>query len=371
MDKKEKIKKTLKEILKVVVVLLLCGLFGAYLQFGIRGSSAERFLDEYFSYFATNNYKEMYKMSEIENSGLINEETFEIMCNYNRFSGSLNDYKLGEPIKEGRYLTYTIKYYTGKEKEEHFYTVTLHKQKKHYLLFFPTWKVSIDSSYVNDVTIKAPKGSYVKLDGKSIKTYKEYTKEDVDRDTYKLEKIFKGDHNISITTDDEEFSQTKYIDSDNQQVVIDPMEFDLTPAEKSKIYKYSTFVVESIYEYAMDTRRNVNDATALFANTPEAAAVATAVYNNMMAAIQREDGASLRIIDIGKMTPTITKYERKKMVEVKVDYDYTFTAVSGTSTLSGIVENYNGKGTNTATVVLNMINDEWQIVDLQMNCISY
>ena len=58
-------------------------------------------------------------------------------------------------------------------------------------------------------------------------------------------------------------------------------------------------------------------------------------------------------------------------VIVEVTYNYEFAAVTGTSMLSGIVENYYGAGTSTATVYLNLIDDAWKIVKVDMQCIEY
>ena len=76
MDKVKKVLGFLKDTAKILLVLVIFGGIGVFLQFGVRGSSARSFADEYFSYYATNNYEEMFKMVELEEDGLVDKEAF-------------------------------------------------------------------------------------------------------------------------------------------------------------------------------------------------------------------------------------------------------------------------------------------------------
>jgi hypothetical protein len=372
MDKVKKVLGFLKDTAKILLVLVIFGGIGVFLQFGVRGSSARSFADEYFSYYATNNYEEMYKMVEFEEDGLVDKEAFITKCGSEKIYGSMNNYKFSKPAKDGNYITYVVTYYTGKEKTQNSYTITLHKQRKKYLLFFPVWKVSIKNDYVYDYSIDVPAGTTVTMDNRDVTRYKKSTSKDGLYDNYIIDVLLKGDHTISVVQNEtNEFTKTEYVNEDHQLTKVSSEDFNLMPDEKSKIYEYSTFIVKTVYEYAMDKRRDVNDMKILFANTDAAQASAESVYTSMLAAIEKEDGSALSVINIDKLTPTIKSYTYPDRVTVNVNYTYDFIATAGTSLLNGLVSNYNGSGSADAVVVLNYIDGAWRIVKVNMNCIDY
>ena len=372
MDKVKKVLGFLKDTAKILLVLVIFGGIGVFLQFGVRGSSARSFADEYFSYYATNNYEEMFKMVEFEEDGLVDKEAFITKCGSEKIYGSMNNYKFSKPAKDGAYITYVVTYYTGKEKTQNSYTITLHKQRKKYLLFFPVWKVSIKNDYVYDYSIDVPAGTTVTMDNRDVTRYKKSTSKDGLYDNYIIDVLLKGDHTISVVQNEtNEFTKTEYVSEDHQLTKVSSEDFNLMPDEKSKIYEYSTFIVKTVYEYAMDKRRDVNDMKILFANTDAAQASAESVYTSMLAAIEKEDGSALSVINIDKLTPTIKSYTYPDRVTVNVNYTYDFIATAGTSLLNGLVSNYNGSGSADAVVVLNYIDGAWRIVKVNMNCIDY
>ena len=372
MDKVKKVLGFLKDTAKILLVLVIFGGIGVFLQFGVRGSSARSFADEYFSYYATNNYEEMFKMVEFEEDGLVDKEAFITKCGSEKIYGSMNNYKFSKPAKDGDYITYVVTYYTGKEKTQNSYTITLHKQRKKYLLFFPVWKVSIKNDYVYDYSIDVPAGTTVTMDNRDVTRYKKSTSKDGLYDNYIIDVLLKGDHTISVVQNEtNEFTKTEYVSEDHQLTKVSSEDFNLMPDEKSKIYEYSTFIVKTVYEYAMDKRRDVNDMKILFANTDAAQASAESVYTSMLAAIEKEDGSALSVINIDKLTPTIKSYTYPDRVTVNVNYTYDFIATAGTSLLNGLVSNYNGSGSTDAVVVLNYIDGAWRIVKVNMNCIDY
>lgn len=372
MDKVKKVLGFLKDTAKILLVLVIFGGIGVFLQFGVRGSSARSFADEYFSYYATNNYEEMFKMVELEEDGLVDKEAFITKCGSEKIYGSMNNYKFSKPAKDGNYITYVVTYYTGKEKTQNSYTITLHKQRKKYLLFFPVWKVSIKNDYVYDYSIDVPAGTTVTMDNRDVTRYKKSTSKDGLYDNYIIDVLLKGDHTISVVQNEtNEFTKTEYVSEDHQLTKVSSEDFNLMPDEKSKIYEYSTFIVKTVYEYAMDKRRDVNDMKILFANTDAAQASAESVYTSMLAAIEKEDGSALSVINIDKLTPTIKSYTYPDRVTVNVNYTYDFIATAGTSLLNGLVSNYNGSGSADAVVVLNYIDGAWRIVKVNMNCIDY
>ena len=62
----------------------------------------ERFAEQYFSYYVTNNYEEMYKMIDCEESDFINLDNFIIKCEGEMVYGSITGYEISKPVKQGK-----------------------------------------------------------------------------------------------------------------------------------------------------------------------------------------------------------------------------------------------------------------------------
>ena len=71
------------------------------------------------------------------------------------------------------------------------------------------------------------------------------------------------------------------------------------------------------------------------------------------------------------VTPQITQFVYPDEVSVRVNYQYSFTAVSGTSALSGLVSEFSGEGSYSADVFFNLIDGDWKIVRMDMKCFDY
>ena len=168
-----------------------------------------------------------------------------------------------------------------------------------------------------------------------------------------------------------EITKTQYVTEDTDSITITTNDFAMKPDVQQKLYEYSAFVIKSMYEYSMDKRKNFEDIQILYAETDEAKASAKATFDAISAAISQPDGASLRELDIKTLSPSIESFTYPDKVVVRVDYDYEYKAVTGTSVLSGITEEYTGAGNATSFVHLNLINGAWKIVKVDMSCVDY
>lgn len=369
---KKKILSFFKEMIKIVLTLAVCAGIGIFFALGNRAGSSRRYAEEYFSNYVTNNYKGMYDMIECKESQFINYENFVNKCEGEKIYGSITGYDFSKPVEHGDKVTYVVSYFMGPDTRTNTYTITLKKQKKRTHLFFNTWKVSVDRMIIKDYSIDVPVGTNVTMDGEDISVYKKGTSEDGTTDNYVINEMFSGDHTIAVNLDATgEITKTQYVMGNNESVKITTNDFAMKPDVQQKLYEYSTFVVKSMYEYAMDKTKNVEDISMLYAGTDEAKASARATYDMISAAIQKPDGASLRMLDIKTLSPSIDNFTYPDRVSVTVKYNYEFSAVTGTSTLSGIVDNYNGSGEDSAVVYLNLIDGAWKIVKVDMNCIDY
>lgn len=369
---KKKMISFMRESLKIIFVLLLCAGLGAFLAVGVRAGSAKRFAEEYFSHYVTNNYEAMYEMIDCKESRFITLENFVNKCEGEKIYGSMRGYSFSKGVEQGDRKTYVVSYYMGSDTSPNTYSITLKKQKKKVYLFFDTWKVSINNMIINDYKINVPVGTAVTLDGVDISSYYKSTSEDGTVDTYVIDKLFSGDHTIAVNLDATgEITKTEYVSDNGQEINITTNDFAIKPDVQQKLYEYSTFIVKTMYEYAMNPSKNADDITALYANTEEAKASGKSTYEAIRSAIQQENGAAIRVLDIKRLSPSIESFSYPDRVAVRVEFDYSYSAVTGTSTLSGIVQEYGGEGKDVAYVYLNLIDNAWKIVKVDMTCIDY
>ena len=116
--KEKKAKRVLGEILKILGMLLCCALLGIYLAIGARASSPKRFAKEFFSYYVTNNYEEMYKMIDCEESQFVNFDTYKTKCEGEKIYGSITGYTLSSPVENGNTVTFVASYTVGDDDTE-------------------------------------------------------------------------------------------------------------------------------------------------------------------------------------------------------------------------------------------------------------
>lgn len=371
-DFKKKVLNFIVEAFKIIFILAICAGIGIFYAIGERAGSPERYAEEYFSYFVTNNYEKMYDMVDCNESEFINRENFINKCEGEKVYGSITGYKLSKPVKDGDNITYVVTYYIGADKKPNTYTITLNRQIEKTHMFFDTWKVSLERFMIHDYSISVPVGTRVLMDGVDIAKYKKSTSEDGTLDNYVVNRIFSGDHTVSVHLDATgEITKTQYVTEETDSILITTNDFAIKPDVQQKLFEYSASIIEFMYQYSMDKTKNAKDLAILYAQTPEAQESAKSSFNTLASAITKADGAQMKELDIKTLSPEVISFTYPDRVTVKVDYDYTFKAVTGTTVLSGIVEEYEGAGNSTAYVYLNLIDNAWKVVKVDLECVDY
>ena len=371
-NKKLKIKNFLKEFSKIAGMLLACAALGFFLAIGIRSSSPDRIAKKYFSYYVTNNYEEMYKMIDVKESEFINLENFKIKCEGEKIYGSIKDYKISKPVKQGDTITYVATYKMNDSDSEHTYTITLDKQDYNNFLFFTAWRVSVKRVMINDFKISVPVNTSVNLDGVDVSKFKTQTSKDGTQDIYKINNIFSGDHTVSVNLDATgEITKTQYITNDSKEMVLTTSDFAMKPDVQKKLFEYSTFVVNAMYQYSMDATKNFDDISILYNNTDDAQKSAKSTFDSINKAVVREDGGYIKQLEIKDINPQIAAFTYPDKVTVTVNYNYGYTALTAMTTLSGITSEYSGEVSHFANVYFNLVYGDWKIVKVDMKCIDY
>lgn len=170
-------------ILVILIVLILCGKIIGYFN------SPEYVANKYFKAIANNDYSKIYDLIDVDDSALVNEKVLEDKIS----SLGVDAYKL-ESIQEtedNALITYKYEH----NNQVYVASVLLRKSMQNKYLIFNNWKVQ-SSKVVNNITIKVPINSVVKVDNTDIK---EFLSESTDEyDIYTIEEMISGKYNVSI-----------------------------------------------------------------------------------------------------------------------------------------------------------------------------
>ncbi len=376
MEKKSigrKILGIVREIAKIVVILAVCAFIGIFIAVGERAGSSRRFTEQYFSYYITNNYQEMYKMIDKGSSDFISFENFKSMCSGEKIYGSLLNYSLGSATKNGNSVTYVVSYYMEGDTNQHTYTITLNKQKKKNYLFFNEWKVSVKRFLVEDFLVKTPVGMKATLDGNDLEKYSDGTSEDGTQDYYKIPILFTGDHTLIISSDQiGNVSKAVYIKKEDTSIEMTSKDFKMKAGEQSEIESYSNMLLINIYSDVIDNVSTFDDRVSKFiASDENSQEIGRYTFDELRRAVRREDGGFLDKLQFQVVTPYLKSYEYPDKAVVQVDYSYSFKAKSGTSLLSGLVRDYSGTGDQSALYTFSLINGVWKVTGMEMPCVNY
>lgn len=369
----KKIGLILIEIIKMAVIFAICGGIGIFLAVGERAGSSERFAEQYFSYYITNRYEDMYDMIDKSGSGFISYNNFESMCTGEKVYGQIQDYKMGSAVKHGNDVTYVVSYYMYEDPQPYSYTITLNRQVPKVYGFFPTWKVSIERFLVKNFKIYTPAGTEMMLDGKKMEAYKHGQTEDGSKDIYKVPNIFLGDHTISVhDAMIGKLTRSIYVEKDEKEYEVTTQDFKLDQGEYENMRDLGSLLLTEMYTSAMDGVSTFeNNLSQFFAADEQSQANGKQVFDTIKAKINLEDGTSLRMLNIERAEGTLLSYEYPDKVVLKLDYMYSFEAVRGTSLLSGIISEYSGRGASTAIYTFRLTDGAWKLTELTMPCVSF
>ena len=145
----------------------------------------------------------------------------------------------------------------------------------------------------------------------------------------------------------------------------------MRPDVQKKLYEYSAFVVNSMYQYSMDVTKNFDDIKILYSPSDEAQASAKATFDAISSGVVRSDGAYIKQLEIKDINPQISAFHYPDNVTVTVNFNYNYTALTAMTTLSGIVSEYSGEGNDSVQVYFGLVDGDWKIVKVDMNCIDY
>lgn len=170
-------------ILIILIVLILSGKIIKYIN------SPEYAANKYFKAIANNNYEEIYKLIDVDDSKLVSKKVLKDKIS----KMNVDAYKIDsvQVADDNALVTYKYEY----KNKINYASVLLRKSMKNKLLLFNNWKIQ-SSKVVNNITIKVPVKSIVKIDNIDIKEYLKESTEDYD--FYKIDEMISGKYKINI-----------------------------------------------------------------------------------------------------------------------------------------------------------------------------
>lgn len=303
--------KSIITILVILIVLILCGKIIGYFN------SPEYIANKYFKAIANNDYSKIYDLIDVDDSALVNEKVLEDKIS----SLGVDAYKL-ESIQEtedNALITYKYEH----NNQVYVASVLLRKSMQNKYLVFNNWKVQ-SSKVVNNITIKVPVNSVVKVDNTNIK---EFLTESTDEyDIYTIEEMISGKYNVSIELENGLKAEDEINVASNSTYVVGDIE--LEDNVKTELQNQLSNYLATLYNNAIGNKNY--DETGLDKLKDE--------YVYLRSSLQNK-GYILTGISFSDITVSSSTYDTMLEVTFSVNCNYNINY-----NLNDTVNTYNGSG---------------------------
>ena len=303
--------KSIITILVILIVLILCGKIIGYFN------SPEYIANKYFKAIANNDYSKIYDLIDVDDSALVNEKVLEDKIS----SLGVDAYKL-ESIQEtedNALITYKYEH----NNQVYVASVLLRKSMQNKYLVFNNWKVQ-SSKVVNNITIKVPVNSVVKVDNTNIK---EFLTESTDEyDIYTIEEMISGKYNVSIELENGLKAEDEINVASNSTYVVGDIE--LEDNVKTELQNQLSNYLATLYNNAIGNKNY--DETGLDKLKDE--------YVYLRCSLQNK-GYTLTGISFSDITVSSSTYDTMLEVVFSVNCNYNINY-----NLNDTVNTYNGSG---------------------------
>ena len=357
-------------IQNIVILAVFAGL-GIWYAYGSRAGSSERFAMKYFEYFLTGNYEKMYEMSDVTESIFVDKDQYINVYECNAIMGGIKEYDISKPKKENGLYVYTISY-TKRDDTKGEFIINLEKQPERTYLLFNTWKVNVDNLIIDKYTIGIPSDMEGKIDGIDLADYYDNTSLDGGMKYYVLYRMLSGEHSFTITGENiDTYNTTVYVEPDDTEMEFALESFSMVPSEEDEVLDYSKYVINQIYEHALQDAP-FTDIEELFATSERRRSAIGYLYDSIVEWSVGEDGAKLETFSIDRISSTVQKYTYAKEVAVKVSYKYSYEALAGRTMVTANQDVLTGEGKAEAVVYFRRDSKKkWKIIRIEMELPNY
>lgn len=372
--RKIKIKITKRFFIESVQTVLILAIFaglGIWYAYGSRSGDSERIALQYFEYFLTGNYGKMYDMTEVTESGFVNEDYYAKMLEAQAIMGGISDYEVQKTGSTKKTREYVIEY-TKKDGMKGKFEIVLEKQPERTYLLFHTWKVKIDKLILESYTVGIPSDMTGSIDGIPLEDYYDNTSLDGEMKYYVLPRILSGDHTFTIAGKNiATYNETAYIEPGETEKEFTLDSFSMVASEEKEVLDYAKYVVNQMYEHALQGG-DFSSVEELFVNSEKHRAAIGYLYDSMVDWTVGENGARLLNFSIDKISSSIQKYTYPSEAVVKVNYKYSYTALEERTMLTANQAQVEGSGKAAVKVYFKKNSkDKWRIVRVVMKLPDY
>lgn len=193
-----------KPVSKLVIAVIaeavvLIALVVVFFNVGNSVYGPEKVAEKFFVEVANQNFKEAYKVLDVEENDFINEKAFEnAKCNVEL--SKVTEYKVKNTRGEEDEKEIEIAYKTKGSSSKRSYDISVNKQDSKNMLFFEKWEISPDAMIVKDFYVTIPNGAEVTVDGVKLgKDYLKKSESDEYQQYYEIPEMFAGEHEIVVT----------------------------------------------------------------------------------------------------------------------------------------------------------------------------
>lgn len=193
-----------KPVPKLVIAVIaeavvLVALIVVFFNIGNSVYGPEKVAEKFFVEVANQNFKEAYKVLDVEENDFINEKAFEnAKCNVEL--SKVTEYKVKNTRGKDDEKEIEIAYKTKGSSSKRSYDISVNKQDSKNMLFFENWEISPDAMIVKDFYVSIPNGAEVTVDGVKLgKDYLKKSESDEYQQYYEIPELFAGEHQIVVT----------------------------------------------------------------------------------------------------------------------------------------------------------------------------
>lgn len=365
-----------------LLMLALAAGVGIFLAVGTKNGSPEHFGQNYFDYYANRNWYNMYQNTEIEESEFINFDTFKNTMNQFAVEGIIEDYEFEVVDEKDGYAYLNVNYTLEAPDEEETtegetfnpkrtYSMVLKEQEEKILMFYSTWKGSMMEYIIENCTIEIPSVVTPTFDGSTIEKYKISENEETGTTTYKLDRVFIGEHTIELTGDGIDTITAKVDWSKNSNgYSLNRADLKIKEEHKAVVNQQATDIVLGFYSAALAN----GDTAAIKGLITESEAAYLHIdeqFAAMLGEINMENGRTLMNMEIESYECEVSEYDYMNNAVITFKYIANYTARGERSVIDGVRRQYNGTNSGEAKVYFTYTEEGWKAVDVDITCIDY
>ncbi len=349
-----------------LILFAIAGGIGILIALGKNAGSPEKYAEEYFSFYANQNWQSMYECFEIRESEHVDYDTFVRQMDADPIYVKESSVKLKKKTKGRAYIE--VSYINGDD-EEKVLEVVLIKQREKKYKFFSTWKVDPSGFIAENYQIKVPQGTEVTFDGMSAETLPKSTADGYV--TYTIRRLFRGEHEIGISTMYiDPYSQSVYVEGNDGQFNLDIKDFAMKSDDIEYVRKTAGDVTFGMYANAL-AKSGVDDLKGYFVQSESVQTALQECYDALLGEVYKSNGAVLKSINVNERQIYDFAYTYPNEVEVRVDFKCTFEAKTGRTMINGVRGNYSGEAESQVRVIYALDGTEWKIKELDLTCFDY